>query len=183
MSPKLARLGLIASSALLLAAAGQSALARPPAGPLGDHFRAAQAAPSVAPLPPANSGVIRVQSVLSFDETIARIQQSVAVKGIRFFANIDQSKLAASAGIALRPSHLLIFGNPPLGIKFLTSNPYAGLDWPVRMLVTQDADGKVWIAYTDFDWIARRYAIADRGADFKMASEVAASIAASAAKP
>jgi uncharacterized protein (DUF302 family) len=182
MSLKLAGLGLVASTALLLAA-GQSALARPPVRPLGGQFQVAQAAPSVAPLPPADSGVIRVQSALSFDETIARIQQSVAVKGIRFFDDIDQSKLAAGAGIALRPSHLLIFGNPPLGIKFLTSNPYAGLDWPVRMLVTQDPDGKVWIAYTDFGWIARRYAIANRGADFKMASEVAASIAASAATP
>jgi uncharacterized protein (DUF302 family) len=183
MSPKFARLGLIASSTLFFAAAGQRALAGPPVGHLGDQLRAAQATPSVASLPPGDSGVIRVQSALSFDETIARIQQSVAAKGIRFFDNIDQSQLAAGAGIALRPSHLLIFGNPPLGIKFLTSNPYAGLDWPVRMLVTQDAEGKVWIAYTDFDWIARRYAIANRGADFKMASEVAASIAASAAKP
>jgi uncharacterized protein (DUF302 family) len=174
MLSKSARRTLGAAAFLALAAAGQSAFAGP--GILTMMRLHAHARP-------AESGVIRIQSAVSFDETIARIQQSVAAKGIRFFDDIDQSKLAAGAGIALRPSHLLIFGNPPLGIKFLTSNPEAGLDWPVRMLVTQDADGKVWIAYTDFDWIARRYAIADRGADFKMASEVAASIAASATTP
>jgi uncharacterized protein (DUF302 family) len=74
----------------------------------------------------------------------------------------------------------LIFGNPPLGIQFLTASPYAGLDWPVRMVVFQDAAGQVWIAYSDFDYIARRHHIADRAAQFKIASEVAASIAASA---
>jgi uncharacterized protein (DUF302 family) len=133
--------------------------------------------------PADGSGVIRVKSAVGVEETIGRIEKSVADKGIRFFDDIDQSKLAAGAGIALRPSHLLLFGNPPLGIKFLTSNPYAGLDWPVRMLVTQDPDGQVWIAYTDFGWIARRHRITDRDADFKMASQVAASIAASAANP
>jgi uncharacterized protein (DUF302 family) len=141
----------------------------------------APSAHSSSPAPAAGSGVIRVESAYSEAETIARIEKSVADKGIHFFDDIDQTALAAGAGIGLRPSHLLIFGNPPLGIKFLTSNPYAGLDWPVRMLVTQDDDGRVWIAYTDFTWISHRYAIADRDADFKMASEVAASIAASAA--
>lgn len=133
--------------------------------------------------PAADSGIIRVKSAYSESETIARIEKSVADKGIRFFNDIDQSALAAGAGITLRPSHLLMFGNPPLGIKFLTSNPYAGLDWPVRMLVTEDSAGQVWIAYTDFAWIARRHAITDRDADFKMASQVAASVAASAENP
>ncbi len=136
-----------------------------------------------SPAPAEDSGVIRVRSAVSVDETIARIEKSVADKNIRFFDDIDQSKLAAGAGIQLMPSHLLVFGNPPLGIKFLTSNPYAGLDWPVRMLVTQDEDGQVWIAYTDFGWIARRHHITNRDADFKMASAVAAAIAASAANP
>ena len=133
--------------------------------------------------PAVGSGIVRVKSAYSEGETIQRIETSVADKGIRFFDDINQQDLAAGAGITLRPSHLLMFGNPPLGIKFLTSNPYAGLDWPVRMLVTQDDDGQVWIAYTDFDWIARRHNITDRGADFKMASMVAASVAASAEAP
>ncbi len=124
-------------------------------------------------------GVVRVQSAYGFDDTVTRIKADIAHKGIRFFTEIDQAALAKGADIDLKPSKLLIFGNPPLGAQFLTSNPYAGLDWPVRILVTQDATGKVWVAYTDFVHIADRYEIRDRDAQIKMASEVASSIAGS----
>jgi uncharacterized protein (DUF302 family) len=65
-------------------------------------------------------------------------------------------------------------------VQFLQSNPYAGLDWPVRMLVVEEADGTVYVAWTDFGYVARRYSIGDKSAQFAMASEVAASIAAAA---
>lgn len=126
-------------------------------------------------------GVVRVQSAYGFDDTVARIKADIAGKGIRFFTEIDQADLAKGASIDLKPSKLLIFGNPPLGAQFLTSNPYAGLDWPVRILVTQDKAGQVWVAYTDFAYIADRYEIRDRAAQIKMASEVAGSIAGSVA--
>ena len=74
-----------------------------------------------------------------------------------------------------------MFGNPALGSHFITSNPQAGLDWPVRLLVTQDEQGTVWAVYTDFAWIARRHGITDREAEFKMASSVIASITSSVA--
>jgi uncharacterized protein (DUF302 family) len=61
----------------------------------------------------------------------------------------------------------------------MTSNPIAGLDWPVRLLVSEDEQGAVWLAYTDFAYIARRHAIADRDEAFAMASKVIASIASS----
>ncbi len=128
----------------------------------------------------AADGVIRVKSAYGMDDTITRLKADIATKGIKFFDQIDQSKLGADAGIKLNPSTLLIFGNPPLGIQFLTANPNAGLDWPVRMLVSQDKDGQVWIAYTDFAYIAQRHHIADRGPQFTMASQVAASIASAA---
>ena len=130
------------------------------------------------PLSPAlqTDGVIKVKSAYPVDETIARIKQDIAAKGIKFFDAIDQAKLGGDAGIKLRPSTLLIFGNPPLGIQFITSNPNAGLDWPVRLLVMQDEKGDVYAAYTDFAWIAQRHGITDRGAQFKMASSVVSSI-------
>ena len=96
------------------------------------------------------------------------------------FDVIDQAKLASAAGIELRPSTLLVFGNLPLGVRFPTSNPPAGLDWPVRLLVTKDARGQVLGMYADFSWIARRHGIENRTAAFKMASDVIASIVASA---
>ena len=125
---------------------------------------------------PAEDGLIKVRSAYSMDETIARIKNDIAAQGIKFFQAVDQSKLAADAGIALRPSTLLEFGNPPLGAQFMTSNPYSGLDWPVRVLVLQDEAGVVWAAYTDFAWIARRHRINDRQPQFTMASGVVESI-------
>ena len=71
---------------------------------------------------------------------------------------------------------MLEFGNPPLGAQFLTSNPYSGLDWPVRVLVLQDEAGTVWAAYTDFAWIAQRHHIGDRQQQFAKASSVVESI-------
>ena len=123
-----------------------------------------------------DDGLVRVRSAYPVEETVERMRQDIAAKGITFFQEVDQSKLAAGAGIALRPSTLLVFGNPPLGAQFLTSNPYSGLDWPVRVLVLQDADGSVWVAWTDFGWIARRHHIGDRQQQFAMATSVVESI-------
>lgn len=125
---------------------------------------------------PSDDGLIKVRSAYSMEETIARIRKDIADKGIMFFQAVDQSRLAANAGITLRPSTLLEFGNPPLGAQFLTANPYSGLDWPVRVLVLQDEAGAVWAAYTDFSWIAKRHRIGDRQQQFAMASSVVESI-------
>jgi len=125
-------------------------------------------------------GVVHLKSAYSMSETIERLKKDISDKRIKFFDEIDQSKLAADAGIELLPSTLLVFGNPPLGTLFLASDPDAGLDWPVRLLVYQDAEGNVWLAYTDFAWIARRHGIQNREKEFSMASDVIQSIASSA---
>ncbi len=135
------------------------------------------------PAAPATAdGVVTARSQYPMDETIARLKKDVADKGIVFFQEIDQAKLAANAGVKLPRSTLLVFGNPPLGTLFLTSNPLSGLDWPVRLLVFEDAKGQVWTAYTDFTWIAHRHGIMDRDPQFAMASKVIGSITSSVAK-
>src|SRR3954471_13420013 len=126
-----------------------------------------------------DSGVVKVRSHYTVPETVDRLKKDITAKGITFFAQIDQSALAAANGINTEPSTLLIFGNPALGTQFITANPAAGLDWPVRLLVTQDASGQVWAEYTDFHWIARRHHIHDRDVAFSKASEVISSITAS----
>ncbi|QKG72567.1 DUF302 domain-containing protein [Erythrobacter mangrovi] len=141
------------------------------------------AAPALAETPtavPNAAGVLRLRSANGFDQTLAQLKADVQAKGIRYFDTIDQSGLGASADLPLGRSTLVLFGNPPLGVQFLQSNPYAGLDWPVRMLVVEEPDGAVYVAWTDFGFIAQRYAIGDKAAQFAMASEVAASIAAAA---
>lgn len=124
----------------------------------------------------AVDGVVKVRSAYSMDETIARIKDDIAKKGIMFFSAVDQQLLAANAGIELPPSTLLTFGNPALGSQFITAKGEAGLDWPVRLLVQQDADGNVWAIYTDFGYIARRHGITTRDAQFATANGVVASI-------
>jgi uncharacterized protein (DUF302 family) len=125
----------------------------------------------------AADGVVRVKSAYGVDETIARLKADIAAKGIRFFGEVDQARLGTEAGVqGLRRSTLLEFGNPPLGTQFITARAEAGLDWPVRLLVTQDERGDVWAVYTDFNWIAQRHGISNRAEQFKTASGVVASI-------
>ncbi len=132
-----------------------------------------------APAPAEESGVIQVKSQYTLEETVIRIKADIAEKGITFFTEINQQDLADGAEISLNPSVLLIFGNPPLGVQFLTASPQAGLDWPVRMLVFEDDEGTVWVAYTDFAYIGDRYDLKDRDQQLTMASHVAASITSS----
>jgi uncharacterized protein (DUF302 family) len=134
------------------------------------------------PMSAPAEGVLRLKSANSFDETVVRLKADVNAKGIRLFDEIDQTALGAGAKLDINRSTLVIFGNPPLGVQFLQANPYAGIDWPVRMLVIEDTDHTVWVAWTDFAAIAQRYHITNRDTQLRMASEVAASIAAAAAK-
>jgi uncharacterized protein (DUF302 family) len=126
------------------------------------------------------SGIVKIRSAYPVQETVARIRKDVASKGIMFFSEVDQQRLARDAGIDIGPSTLLTFGNPPLGTLFIKANQLAGLDWPVRVLVLQDEKGNVWVAYTDFGWIAKRHGVAGVEAEsFRKASGVIASITSS----
>ena len=127
-----------------------------------------------------DDGVVRVKSAYPMEETVARLKKDVAAKGILFFQEVNQSKLAADAGIKVLPSTLLVFGNPPLGTQFIAARAAAGLDWPVRLLVQQDEKGDVWAVYADFGWIARRHGVSGEAAKpFETASEVIGSITSS----
>ncbi|MSU88449.1 DUF302 domain-containing protein [Rhodobacteraceae bacterium 2CG4] len=126
-------------------------------------------------------GIVTLKSAYDMQDTIDRLKADIADKGIVFFFQVDQSALAGAAGIQLQPTTQLNFGNPALGSLFITARPEAGLDWPVRVLVSQDDGGQVWVSYTDFAWIAARHGITDRDAEFAKATEVITSIAASVA--
>jgi uncharacterized protein (DUF302 family) len=130
----------------------------------------------------ASDGVITVQSDYSVAETVSRIKKDVANKGITFFGVIDQAKLGNAAGNIVRPSRLIMFGNPALGTTFITANPNSALDWPVRVVVYQAPDGSVYAAYTDFDYIAKRHGIENRTKEFKMATDVIQSVTSSIKK-
>lgn len=140
-------------------------------------------AQAASPAPATNAeGVLTQASDYGFEDTVQRLKADIAAKDIRFFDAIDQAQLGAGANLPIRRSVLLLFGNPPLGVQFLQANPLAGLDWPVRMLVTEGADGQVSISWTDFGFVQRRYGISGKDAQIKMASDVAASIASSTSR-
>jgi uncharacterized protein (DUF302 family) len=80
----------------------------------------------------SDGDVVKIQSAFPLGETLARLKEDIAGKKLMFFSEINQSQLAAEAGLKLNPSTLLVFGNPALGSQFMTSNPEAGIDWPVR---------------------------------------------------
>lgn len=141
---------------------------------------------ALVPATPAQAGtpdgVVVLESRYSVDETVRKIKASVAEKGIVLFDDIDQAALGNAAGNKVLPSRLILFGNPALGTTFITANPNAGLDWPVRVLVYQTKGGTVHVAYSDFNWIAHRHGITNRKKEFDMATEVVRAVTASVAR-
>ena len=104
-----------------------------------------------------DKGLITVVSGFSVPETIDRLETIVASKGMQIFARIDHAGLATRAGLTLRPTELLIFGNPTAGTPLMQDRQIAGIDLPVKVLAWEDADAKVWLTYNDPAWLARRH--------------------------
>ncbi|HTA39392.1 MAG TPA: DUF302 domain-containing protein [Candidatus Acidoferrales bacterium] len=98
------------------------------------------------------------QSRSSFAETVAALSKAIAGAGNTIFATIDQAAAANSAGLSLRPTTLLIFGNPKGGTPLMDAHPLAALDLPLKLLVWEDGSA-VNVAYTPASEIASRYGI------------------------
>jgi len=98
---------------------------------LGSAFLLASVLTASSPVLAGDDGIVTVKSAYPIGETVERLKRDIADKGIKFFNEIDQSRLAADAGIKLRPSVLLIFGNPTLGTQFITANGRCGF-WSTR---------------------------------------------------
>jgi len=110
----------------------------------------------------AGDGLITKKSAFGAVETLDRLEAVLKEKGITVFARVSHTKGAEGVGIELRPTELLIFGNPKLGSHFFTSNQTAGIDLPMKALAWEDADGQVWLTYNDPQYIADRHGITDR---------------------
>ncbi|HZL20305.1 MAG TPA: DUF302 domain-containing protein [Polyangia bacterium] len=107
----------------------------------------------------SDAGLITVGSHWSFGETVGRCVAAIEAHGLSVFARVDHAKNAASVGMALRPTELLIFGNPKGGTPLMQENQVSGLDLPVRALVWQDAEARVWLTYNDPRWLAARHGL------------------------
>jgi uncharacterized protein (DUF302 family) len=130
-------------------------------------------------MPPASSnGIIRKQSSHSVDETVAKIQQILQAKGLVLFALVDHSGEAAKAGLQMPPTKLLIFGSPKAGTPLMLASPGIAIDLPLKILVAQDAEGKVWLSYNDPAYLIDRHHLA---AEFLAVLAAAETLAAKAA--
>jgi uncharacterized protein (DUF302 family) len=92
-------------------------------------------------------------------ETMDRLAAAVTLKGLTVLARIDHAAAAEAAGLILRPTEVLIFGNPKGGTPLMQAVQTIGIDLPLKALVWEDAAGQTWIAYNDPDWLALRHAL------------------------
>ena len=106
-----------------------------------------------------DDGLTRVLSGFGAKETMDRLEAAVTAKGLTVFARIDHAAGAAAVGMPLRPTELLIFGNARGGTPLMEANQSAGIDLPLKALVHQDAEGKVWLSYNNPSWIAQRHGL------------------------
>jgi uncharacterized protein (DUF302 family) len=95
------------------------------------------------------SSVVTLQSKYDFDATVSRLKAALAAHGVTLFADIDQSAAAAEAGASLRPTRLLLFGNPRAGTPVMETNPHVALELPLRAVVWEDRRGVVRVDYQD----------------------------------
>ena len=110
----------------------------------------------------ADNGLISKKSKYSVSETLDRLEKVLKEKGLTIALRWSHSERAEKVGIPLRPTELLLFGNPKLGSNFFTSNQTAGIDLPMKALAYEDENGQVWLTYNDPKYIADRHGIHDR---------------------
>ena len=107
----------------------------------------------------SDSGLVTVACSGTVSETVDRFSEAVEAAGLLVFARIDHAANAAEAGFELRPTELLIFGNPRGGTPLMQDRQTAGIDLPVKALAWQDEHGQVWLTYNDAEWIGDRHGL------------------------
>ena len=111
-------------------------------------------------MPPGkSSGLIDIPSKHSVDETVAKLKGILQAKGITLFALVDHGGEAAKAGIKMPPTKLLIFGNPKAGTPMMLAAPSSAIDLPLKILIWEDAKGKVWVTYNSPAYLQERHGL------------------------
>ena len=117
---------------------------------------------STSSLAKGPDGLITIKSQNSVKQTIDKLEKVLKSKGISIVTRWSHDQKANSVGIRLRPTELLLFGNPKLGSHFFTSQQTSGIDLPLKALAWQDQKGQVWLSYNDPQYVAHRHDIKDR---------------------
>jgi len=104
-----------------------------------------------------NTGMIDLPSPYSVPDTLARLESILKERGVSVFACVDHSGEAAKAGLAMRPTQLLIFGSPKGGTPLMVAAPSVAIDLPLKALAWEDERGKVWLSYNDPEYLQQRH--------------------------
>lgn len=106
-----------------------------------------------------DNGIVSRPSHNSVDQTVEKLRQILRANGVKLFALVDHSGEAEKVGMHLRPTKLLIFGNPKAGTPLMIAAPGIAIDLPLKILVSEDADGKVWISYNSAGFLQARHGV------------------------
>jgi uncharacterized protein (DUF302 family) len=105
------------------------------------------------------NGLLQVASPYTVDETVNRLESVLAERGVRVFALIDHSGEAEKVGMKMRPTKLVIFGNPKGGTPVMVAAPTLAIDLPLKALVWEDETGKVWVSYNSPEYLQQRHGV------------------------
>jgi uncharacterized protein (DUF302 family) len=103
------------------------------------------------------AGMVHLRSRHSVAETLRRLESAVTGHGLKIFGRIDHSGEAERAGLEMRPTQVLIFGNPKAGTPLMVAAPTLAIDLPLKALVWEDADGAVWLSYNSPEYLQQRH--------------------------
>jgi uncharacterized protein (DUF302 family) len=104
-------------------------------------------------------GIVEIKSQHTVDDTVSRLRQILEAKGVKLFAVVDHSGEAASVGMSMPPTKLLIFGNPKAGTPLMLTSPSTAIDLPLKLLVSEDAGGAVTICYNSPVYLQQRHGL------------------------
>lgn len=106
-----------------------------------------------------NKGIIDKPSNHSVDETVEKLEDILQSKGVALFALVDHSGEAEKLGMKMRPTKLLIFGSPKAGTPLMVAAPSIAIDLPLKILVWEDGQGRVWVSYNSPDYLKKRHGL------------------------
>ena len=109
--------------------------------------------------PKTENGIVTIRSRQSVDQTVRRVEEILQAKGAKLFALIDHSGEGEKAGMPMRPTKLLIFGNPRAGTPLMLAAPSVAIDLPLKILVWEDADGSAHLSYNSPSYLQARHGL------------------------
>jgi len=104
-------------------------------------------------------GIVDIPSNHSVDQTVEKLRAILAAKGVSLFALVDHSGEAEKVGMKMRPTKLLIFGSPSAGTPLMLAAPSLALDLPLKVLIREDDNGRVWVSYNSPDYLKERHGL------------------------